>query len=88
MCVSGVTIFCPSGVPTLSLVIGRISAEPAFVIGMTLIKVASRTAFAFVVVKRASIFTFHFVESQVRDWAVTIDPAQTKVHSEPAMYVL
>ena len=54
-------------------------------IGMTLINVASLTAFAFVVVKSASILTFHFVVSQVRDCAVTMDPAQTKVHSEPAM---
>lgn len=55
-------------------------------IGMTLINLASRTVAAFEVVKSASTFTFHFVESQVRDCAVIMEPAQTKVHSEPAMY--
>lgn len=57
-------------------------------IGITLINLASRTVAAFEVVKSASTFTFHFVVSQVRDCAVIIEPAQTKVHSDPAMYLL
>jgi len=43
---------------------------------------------ALVEVKSASILTFHFVVSHVRDCAVIIEPAQTNVHSEPAMYLL
>ena len=46
------------------------------------------TSGALVEVNSASILTFHFVVSHVRDCAVIIDPAQTKVHSEPAIYLL
>lgn len=46
---------------------------------------ASRTAFALIDVNRASILTFHLVVSQVKDCNVTIEPAQTNVHSDPFM---
>ena len=49
---------------------------------------ASRTAVALIEVNRASTSTFHLVVSQVKDCSVTIEPAQTKVHSDPFMYVL
>lgn len=49
---------------------------------------ASRTALALIAVNRASILTFHLVVSQVKDCSVTIEPAQTNVHSDPFMYVL
>ena len=45
----------------------HISAEPALVIGITLMSLAVGTFLALVVVKSASISTFHFVESQVKD---------------------
>jgi len=73
---------------TLSLSSLQISADPAFVIGMTLINLAFRTSLVVVEVNRESRLTFHFVVSHVKDCAVTIEPAQTNVHSEPAMYVL
>ena len=49
---------------------------------------ASRTALAVIDVNRASILTFHLVVSHVRDCSVTIEPAQTNVHSDPLMYVV
>lgn len=49
---------------------------------------ASRTALALIDVNRASMLTFHLVVSQVKDCSVTIEPAQTNVHSDPFMYVL
>jgi len=73
---------------TLSLRSLQISADPAFVTGITLINFAFRTSLVVVDVNRESMLTFHFVESQVKDCAVTIEPAQTNVHSDPAMYVL
>ena len=73
---------------TLSLSNLQISADPAFVTGMTLMREASRTALALIHVNKASILTFHLVESQVKDCSVTIEPAQTNVHSDPFIYVL
>ena len=49
---------------------------------------ASRTALALIHVNKASILTFHLVVSQVKDCSVKMEPAQTKVHSDPSMYVL
>lgn len=73
---------------TLSLTRGQIPADPAFVTGITLISFALATSGEVIDVKRASRLTFHLVVSHVRDCIVKIEPAQTKVHSEPAMYVL
>lgn len=70
---------------TLSLCKWQISADPALVTGMTLISLASRTLLAVVEVNRESRLTFHFVVSQVNDCAVIIEPAQTNVHSDPAI---
>ena len=50
--------------------------------------VASCTALALIDVNRASMLTFHFVVSHVKDCSVTIEPAQTNVHSDPFMYLL
>lgn len=72
---------------TVSLTIVHISAEPAFVTGMTLISRACGTSSALVVVKSASRSTFHLVVNHVNDCSVIIDPAQTKVHSGPSMYL-
>lgn len=44
---------------------------------------ALSTDFALEEVKRASILTFHLVANQVRACIVKIEPAQTKVHSDP-----
>ena len=66
----------------------HISADPAFVTGITLISLAFGTSFAFVEVNRESRLTFHLVTSHASDCTVTIDPAHTNVHSDPAMYVL
>ena len=49
---------------------------------------ASRTLLAVVEVNKESRLTFHFVVSHVNDCADIMEPAQTNVHSEPAMYVL
>lgn len=46
------------------------------------------TSVAVIEVNRVARLTFHCVVSQVKDCAVTIEPAQTNVHSDPAMYVL
>lgn len=73
---------------TLSLSSLQISADPAFVTGMTLMSEASRTSLDFIDVNRASILTFHLVVSHVKDCSVIIEPAQTNVHSDPLMYVL
>ena len=73
---------------TSSLISLQTSADPAFVTGMTLISCALRTSLAVVEVNRESILTFHLVVSHVKDCTVTIAPAQTNVHSDPAMYVL
>ena len=79
---------CAVALLTLSLSSLQISADPAFVTGMTLIREASRTTLPLLHVKRASILTFHFVVSQVKDCSVNIEPAHTNVHSDPFMYVL
>lgn len=73
---------------TVSLIKGQISADPALVMGITLINLAWGTSATEVDVKSASRLTFHLVVSHVRDCNVKIEPAHTKVHSEPAMYVL
>lgn len=70
---------------TFSLSNEQTSADPALVTGMTLISLALLTSFVVVDVKRESMLTFHLVVSHVRDCAVIIEPAQTKVHSDPAM---
>lgn len=74
--------------PTVSLTIGQISADPAFVTGRTLINFASETFFAAVDVKKAFRLTFQFVLSQTKLCAVMIVPHQTKVHSCPPMCLL
>lgn len=71
---------------TVSLRIVQISAEPAFVTGMTLMSRACGTSLALVVVKSALRLTFHFVVNHVNDCNVMTDPAQTNVHSGPSMY--
>ena len=73
---------------TLSLTKGQISAEPAFAMGITLIDLAFETSLAGLEVKKASMFTFHFVTSHVKDCRLMIEPAHTNVHSEPPMYLL
>lgn len=73
---------------TFSLSKVHISAEPAFVTGTTLINLALFTSLAAVVLKRESRLTFHFVVSHVKDCNVMIVPAQTKVHSDPLMYLI
>lgn len=55
---------------------------------MTLIDLAAYTYEAVVEVKREFRLTFHCVVSQVRDWMLMIEPAQTKVHSDPLMYLV
>lgn len=73
---------------TVSLIRVQISADPALVMGITLINLAWGTSATEVEVKSASRLTFHLVVSHVRDCNVKIEPAHTNVHSEPAMYVL
>ena len=55
---------------------------------MTLISFAVWTSLVVVDVNRESRLTFHLVVSHVKDCNVTIEPAQTNVHSDPAIYVL
>lgn len=69
----------------MSLVRAHIAADPALVTGITLICVALETSVQEVDVNSASRLTFHLVVSHVRDCIVNIEPAQTNVHSEPAM---
>ncbi len=73
---------------TVSLINVQISADPAFVIGMTLITFAFETSVTEIDVKAASRLTFHLVVSHVRDCKLNIAPAHTNVHSEPPMYSL
>lgn len=75
-------------VHTVSLIRVQISADPALVTGITLINLARGTSATEVDVKSASRLTFHLVVSHVKDCSVNIEPAHTKVHSEPAMYLL
>lgn len=74
--------------PTLSLSKGHISADPALVTGMTLMSLALRTSLAVIDVNRVARLTFHCVVSHAKDCAVIIEPAQTNVHSDPAIYEL
>lgn len=57
----------PGAAHTVSRRIVQISADPAFVTGMTLINFAFSTFLTLVDLKAASRFTFHLVVSHVRD---------------------
>ncbi|KAG9766030.1 hypothetical protein KCU73_g155, partial [Aureobasidium melanogenum] len=67
---------------TVSRSMGQMSAEPAFSAGRTLIRPALRTSEARVVVKRERMLMFQKVQSQKRDWMVTMLPDQTKIEGK------